>query len=73
MRAPCRRSPEKTRAAVRISVDLPAPLGPSSPTALPVPAAPRRQVIPAGSPPSQPTFRFSSSTTGMVSKDLSRF
>src|SRR5512145_475659 len=52
---------------VRISVDLPAPLGPSSPTALPVPETPRRQVIPwrISRRPSL-TFRSSSSTTGVI-------
>ena len=55
--------------SVRIRVDLPAPLGPSNPTAFPVPETPRRQVIPwrISRRPSL-TFRFSSSTTGMVSK-----
>ena len=50
-------------------MDLPAPLGPSSPTALPVPDTPRRQVIPCriSRRPSL-TVRFSSSTTGVVSK-----
>src|SRR5688500_13364049 len=52
--------------SVRISVDLPAPLGPSNPTAFPVPETPRRQVIPwrISRRPSV-TFRFSSSTTGI--------
>src|SRR6478672_2452430 len=52
--------------SVRISVDLPAPLGPSNPTAFPLPETPRRQVIPwrISRRPSF-TFRFSSSTTGM--------
>src|SRR5438045_5053004 len=52
---------------VRISVDLPAPLGPSNPIALPVPDAPRRQEIPCRiSRRPRRTFRFSSSTTGVV-------
>lgn len=48
-------------------VDLPAPLGPSRPMALPVPDVPRRQVIPCriSRRPSL-TFRFSSSMTGAV-------
>src|SRR5262245_32168104 len=57
--------------SVWISVDLPAPLGPSSPIAFPVPETPRRQVIPwriSGRPSF--TFRLSSSTTGVVSKLL---
>src|SRR5215211_7368293 len=64
-----RRNPSK----VRIKVDLPAPLGPSNPTALPVPETPRRQVIPwrISRRPSV-TFRFSSSTTGMVVSILNR-
>ena len=47
-------------------MDLPAPLGPSNPTAFPVPETPRRQVIPwrISRRPSL-TFRFSSSTTGV--------
>src|SRR6185295_17898856 len=57
--------------SVRIRVDLPAPLGPSNPTAFPVPETPRRQVIPwrISRRPSF-TFRFSSSTTAVVSKLL---
>src|SRR5882672_12204239 len=55
--------------SVRISVDLPDPLGPSNPTAFPVPETPRRQVIPwrISRRPSF-TLRFSSSTTAVVSK-----
>src|SRR5687767_15305783 len=50
-------------------VDLPAPLGPSSPTAFPVPETPRRQVIPwrISRRPSV-TFKFSNSTTGIAFK-----
>src|SRR5918996_830154 len=53
--------------SVRIRVDLPAPLGPSRPTAFPVPETPRLQVIPwrISRRPSL-TFRFSSSTTGSI-------
>src|SRR5687767_9083210 len=59
--------------SVRISVDLPAPLGPSNPTAFPVPETPRRQVIPwrISRRPSF-TFRFSNSTTGVVVSILNR-
>src|SRR5918996_1571240 len=58
-----RRNPSR----VRINVDLPAPFGPSNPTAFPVPETPRRQVIPwrISRRPSL-TFRFSSSTTGII-------
>src|SRR3954463_13040657 len=57
--------------SVRISVDLPAPLGPSNPTAFPVPETPRRQVIPWRiSRRPNVTFRLSSSTTGMVFNSL---
>src|ERR1041385_6979495 len=57
--------------SVRINVDLPAPLGPSNPTAFPAPDAPRRQVIPwrISRRPSR-TFRLSSSTTGVAAKPL---
>src|SRR5688500_15875773 len=53
--------------SVRIRVDLPAPLGPSNPTAFPVPETPRRQVIPwrISRRPSL-TFRLSSSTTAVI-------
>ena len=55
-----RRKPSR----VRMSVDLPAPFGPSRPIAFPVPETPRRQVIPwrISRRPSV-TFRLSSSTT----------
>src|SRR5688500_18140492 len=61
-----RRNPRR----VRINVDLPAPLGPSNPTAFPVPETPRRQVIPwrISRRPSV-TFRFSNSTTGIAFKN----
>src|SRR5579862_9592551 len=57
--------------SVWISVDLPAPFGPSRPMAFPVPETPRRQEIPCriSRRPSL-TFRFSISTTA-VSKLLS--
>src|SRR5262245_49443855 len=53
--------------SVRISVDFPAPLGPSRPTALPFPDAPRRQEIPYRiSRRPNLTVRFSNSTTGVL-------